>query len=170
VVAALVHSLNHSLAKCLAFWSVGRLGQAYGGHDIARMSGAFRASRVWGVGLLASFLALSGAAPFATFLSELAILQRCFEAANGLVFAALAGGLGLAFLGLTRHAIRLLWARSEAEPRVLRDSGLERLLVGATLIALLALGLAWPRPLVDAVTQAARVVGDRPRALAEGTR
>jgi hydrogenase-4 component F len=170
VVAALVHSLNHSLAKCLAFWSVGRLGQAYGSHSVTRMSGAFRASRVWGLGLVASFLALSGAAPFATFLSELVILKRCFDTGRGLLFAALLGGLGLAFLGLSRHAIRLAWARSEAEPRVLRDSPLERLLVGGTLVLLLALGLAWPRPLLDAVTRAALVVGGAPVTLAEWRR
>jgi hydrogenase-4 component F len=157
-VAALLHALNHSLAKSLAFWSVGRLGQAYGSHDVARMSGAFRASRVWGVGLVASFIALTGAAPFATFLSEFLILKRAFEAGRGLLFAAMLAGLGLAFLGLLRHTIRLAWARSETEPRRLPDRNLERLLVGVMLVLLLALGLGWPRPLLHAVQDAARVV------------
>ncbi len=157
-VAALVHSLGHSLAKSVAFFSVGRLGQAFGGHEVAHMSGAFRASRIWGVGLLASFLALTGAAPFATFLSELVILRSTFEAGRPLLFVTLLAGLALAFLGLLRHAIRLAWARSDVEPRVLVDLPLERLLVGAAIVALLALGLGWPEPLLRAASSAAAIV------------
>ena len=46
--AGLFHTLNHSLCKALAFFSVGRLGQMYGTHDMRRMAGAMRAAPVWG--------------------------------------------------------------------------------------------------------------------------
>ncbi|MCL2102800.1 MAG: hypothetical protein FWH25_02050, partial [Syntrophorhabdaceae bacterium] len=46
--AALFHMLNHSLAKPIAFFSAGRLGQIYGSNDMNRMEGAFSASRLWG--------------------------------------------------------------------------------------------------------------------------
>ncbi|MBN2370255.1 MAG: hydrogenase 4 subunit F [Vicinamibacteria bacterium] len=157
-VAALVHALNHSLAKSLAFFSAGRLGQAFGGHDIARMSGAFRASHAWGAGLLFSLIALSGAAPFAAFLSELMILKAAFDARRGVLFATLLFGLGLAFLGLLRHAIRIAWARSDATPRRLPDRAIERLIVGATLCLLLVLGLGWPENLARAAVSAARII------------
>ena len=157
-VAALVHSLNHSLAKSLAFWSVGRLGQASGSHDVARMSGAFRSSTVWGVGLLASFVALTGAAPFATFLSELAVLRAAFQGGRTIVFSVVLALLALAFVGLLRHAIRLAWGPSEVEPRRLDDRLLDRALVAVTLIALLGLGFGWPQPLMHAAESAARIV------------
>jgi len=157
-VAALIHSLNHSLAKSLAFWSVGRLGQAFGSHDVARMSGGFRASVAWGVGLLAGLVALTGAAPFATFLSELLILRSAFDSGNSLLFLATLAGLALAFLGLSRHAIRLAWAPSDAAPRRLPDRLLERALVACTLILLLGLGLGWPQPLLRSALSAARIV------------
>jgi hydrogenase-4 component F len=158
VLAALVHTFNHSLAKSLAFFSVGRFGQAFGGHDIAHMSGAFRASRVWGVGLLCSLLALSGAAPFSTFLSEIMILKAVWSAGMFGLFALMLVALGLAFLGLTRHAIRLSWARSDVTPRRLPDRWIERGLV-ATLVALmLSMGFGWPRPIERALANAAAVV------------
>ena len=157
-VAALVHSLNHSLAKSLAFWSVGRLGQAFGTHDVARMSGGFRASATWGVGVLAALGALLGVAPFATFLSELAILRSAFESGRAPLFLAMLAGLALAFLGLSRHAIRLAWARPDAAPRRLADRPLERALVACVLVVLLGLGLGWPQPLLRSALAAARIV------------
>src|SRR5262249_19777858 len=56
--AALFHMLNHSLSKSLAFFAVGQLGQRYGTHDMSVLTGALRADRIWGLGLLGSILAL----------------------------------------------------------------------------------------------------------------
>ncbi|MCU0241749.1 MAG: hydrogenase 4 subunit F, partial [Vicinamibacteria bacterium] len=78
--AALFHSLNHGVAKALAFFAVGRLGQAAHSHEITRVSGAMKLSPLWGAGLVGSFLALSGAVPFATFYSELQITKAVFDA------------------------------------------------------------------------------------------
>jgi hydrogenase-4 component F len=169
-VAALVHSLNHSLAKSLTFWSVGRLGQAFGSHDVAHMSGGFRASNVWGIGLLVGLVALAGAAPFGPFLSELVILRGAFEAGRGLLFVAMLAGLALAFVGLLRHTVRLAWARSDREPRRLAERPLEQTLVAAVLVALLALGVGWPKPLARAAEQAARVVSGETTLVAENAR
>src|SRR5215510_180598 len=57
-LAALFHTLNHSICKALAFFAVGRFGQRFGSHDMHILSGAFRADRLWGFALLASILAL----------------------------------------------------------------------------------------------------------------
>jgi hydrogenase-4 component F len=156
--AALFHSLNHSLAKSLAFFSVGRLGQAVGDHDIARQSGAFRTSTVWGLGLTGSFLALVGAAPLATFLSELQVAKTAFDSRMWAVFLTLLFGLAVAFVGMLRHTVRLAWGRSDAVPRPLRRSRLEGLLVAAPLLALLVLGLWLPPALVDLITHASEIV------------
>ena len=73
--AALWHTLNHAVCKALAFFSVGRLGQMYGTHDLGRMAGAMRRSPVWGIGFFGGVLALIGVAPFAIFMSEFQILR-----------------------------------------------------------------------------------------------
>ncbi len=167
--AALFHSLNHSLAKCLAFFAVGRLGQAGGGHEITRLSGAFRVSPLWGAGLLGSFLALAGVAPAASFLSELLILKAAFDAGAWLALATLLLGLAVAFVGMMRHTIRLAWGRPDAAQAPLATSRLESLLVALPLLLLVGLALFLPQPLADLIGAAARCVGAQAGTLAVGT-
>ena len=171
VAAALFHSLNHSLAKCLAFFSVGRLGQACGGsHAIARISGAFRVSPLWGVGLVGSFLALAGAAPAASFVSELLILKAAFDAGAWLALATLLAGLAVAFVGMMRHTIRLAWARPEGEPAPLATSRLELALVVLPLALLVGFALVLPRPVAELISDAAHVVSGPAATLFAGNR
>jgi hydrogenase-4 component F len=171
VAAALFHSLNHSLAKCLAFFSVGRLGQACGGsHAITRLSGALRVSPLWGVGLLGSFLALAGAAPAASFLSELLILKAAFDAGAWLALATLLAGLAVAFVGMMRHTIRLAWARAEGVPAPLRTGRLELALVALPLVLLVGLALVLPQPVADLLAAAARCVSSPAPTLFAGSR
>ncbi len=158
VAAALFHSVNHSLAKCLAFFSVGRLGQACGGHAIPRLSGAFRVSPLWGIGLVGSFLALAGAAPAASFLSELLILKAAFDAGAWAALVTLLVGLAVAFVGMMRHTIRLAWARGEGTPAALVTGRTELILVALPLLLLVGLTLALPRPVADLIAEAARSV------------
>ena len=170
-VAALLHSLNHSLAKGLAFFAIGRLGQAHGTHEIARVAGAVRTSRVWGVALLASCLALVGAAPFATFLSELLLIKAVFDTGRTLLFLTVLAALGLAFVGLMRHAIRLAWARGDEPQRQITVGSADVALVGLALAILLVLGVIIPTPLRQAVEAAAGIVGAAsPTALVAGAR
>jgi hydrogenase-4 component F len=164
--AALFHSLNHALAKTLAFFAVGRLGQGCGSHSIARLSGAFRLSALWGVGLLAGLLGLMGAAPAASFVSELQLVRSAFLQREPMVFVALLLGLAVAFVGMLRHTLRLAWARSDAPTPVMATVPLELALVAGPLLLLLALALWLPAPLAGLIEQAAGVIDGGPAALA----
>ncbi len=168
VMAALFHSLNHSLAKCLAFFAVGRLGQACGSHGIARLSGAFRVSPVWAVGLVGGFLALAGAAPAASFLSEILILKAAFDSGAWLTLATLLLGLAVAFVGMMRHMIRLAWAKPEGVPHALRAGWPETALVALPLVLLVSFGLFLPKPVAELIGEAARVVSGRTPMLIAG--
>src|SRR5260370_31493720 len=66
--AALFHTLNHSVCKSLSFFAVGRLGQAFGSHDMHILSGVLRADRLLGLALVGNVLALSCAAPVSDFI------------------------------------------------------------------------------------------------------
>ena len=160
--AALWHTLNHSVCKALAFFSVGRLGQMYGTHDLGRMAGAMRRSPVWGIGFFDRVLALIGVAPFAIFMSEFQIL---WAAAGAHAFVALTLfllGAGIVFVGALRHAMISAWGEEVCEPK-LRPCGVaDAALVFGALALLLLLGLWLPGPLRAALEQAALVVGGRP--------
>ncbi len=173
--AALWHTLNHSISKSLAFFSVGRLGQLHGTHDLEKLGGALRRSPVWGAGLLGAMLALIGVAPFAIFMSEFQVLRAAAEAGEAdpwqyLTMALFLLGLGIVFVGVLRQAIAVAWggpAEGDKEADG-ADGGRERpalvdaLLVFGGLALVLLLGLWLPAPLSEAIGRAAAILGGRP--------
>ena len=156
--AALFHTLNHSLCKALAFFAAGRLGQRYGGYDMERMNGALWVSRVWGVAILASMLALVGMAPFALFMSEFQIVWAAVQAGAYTTMTLFLLGAGIVFAGAISHVIPLVFGRAPSDVRRLRTSVLEWVLVGVPLAVLLGLGLDMPAGLQAALHQAAALI------------
>ncbi|MGD1002216.1 MAG: proton-conducting transporter membrane subunit [Candidatus Brocadiia bacterium] len=161
-LGALFHMLNHSLAKTLAFFSAGRLGQMYGTHDMDRISGALRAAPVWGKGLLLSLLCLIGVAPFAIFMSELQIVSAAAAGGAWWTMGLFLFGVGVVFVGALKHAVSMSWGAPAEGVKEERADALEAVLAFAPMAALLALGLWMPAFLRDAIVQAAAIVGGRP--------
>jgi hydrogenase-4 component F len=157
--AGLFHTLNHSLGKPLAFFSMGRLGQMYGTHDMKRMSGALRSAPVWGTGLFASLLALIGVAPFALFMSEFQILKAAADTRSYWAMGLFLLGIGVVFVGALRFVIMMAWGEAGEKPKAESAGVIDRLLVYVPLAALLMLGLWMPGPLHNALSQAAAVLG-----------
>jgi len=158
VFAALFHVFNHSLAKTLAFFSAGRIGQIYGTQALARIRGTLKAHPVWGIGLFGSFLALIGVAPFALFMSE---LQVVFAALDGRAYVALAiflAGTGAIFMVFLKHAMAMAWGAPE-HPVPAPAAGItDMILVAGSLLILLAAGLWMPVWYRDLLLRAAQIV------------
>jgi hydrogenase-4 component F len=161
-VAALWHALNHAIAKPLAFFAVGRLGQLYGTHDLGALTGALRRSTVWGIGFCGGLLALIGVAPFAIFMSEFQVLRAAAEAKAFAAVALFPAGLSIVFVGVLRHVMSTAWGEALVTPPSEPVGAADVALVGGALLALLALGLWLPAPLADGLAAAARVIGGRP--------
>ena len=160
--AALWHTLNHAVCKALAFFSVGRLGQMYGTHDLGRMAGAMRRSPVWGIGFFGGVLALIGVAPFAIFMSEFQVLRAAAAAHAFVALTLFLFGAGIVFVGALRHAMTSAWGEEVCEPKLQPDGVADAVLVFGALALLLLLGLWMPGPLRTALEQAALIVGGRP--------
>jgi hydrogenase-4 component F len=160
--AALWHTLNHSVCKALTFFSVGRLGQMYGTHDLGRMAGAMRRSPVWGIGFFGGVLALIGVAPFAIFMSEFQILRAAAAAHAFVALTLFLLGAGIVFVGALRHAMTPAWGEEVQEPKLTSGGLADSLLVFGALGLLLLLGLWMPGPLRRALDGAALIVGGRP--------
>jgi hydrogenase-4 component F len=158
---ALFHTLNHSICKTLAFFAAGRLGQTYGSHQIAKMSGSLRAAPVWGSGLFCSILVLIGAAPFAIFMSEFQALKTALDAGSTFVFIIFLAGCGVVFVGALRYAIGMAWGDPSVieEPEAAR--AIEKFLAFAPIFALLLLGLWMPDPLLNILKQASLILEAR---------
>lgn len=70
VLAAMLHTLNHSLAKTLLFCGSGNVLLKYGSRDMNTVSGVLRATPLTGALMAGGALALGGVPPFNVFLSE----------------------------------------------------------------------------------------------------
>jgi hydrogenase-4 component F len=157
--AALFHTLNHSLCKPLGFFCAGRLGQIYETYDMKSMTGAFRLSAVWGGGLLGSLLALTGAAPFALFMSEFLIAKAALNAHLIGVLAVFLLGTCIVFAGALRHIIGVVYG----EPPVMNEKPYQTTytdkgLVFCSLATLLVLGLWMPNSFYEILSRAANII------------
>jgi len=157
--AALFHMLNHSLAKPVAFFTAGRLGQLYRNNDMTYMEGAIRASRLWGGGFFLSLLALIGVAPFAIFMSEFQIIRASLWTGATLVAIMFLIGIAVVFVGVMRNVTRVVWGASSLKYDVAPSNLLERSIVILPLAALLLLGLWMPSGLWRFIERAAAIVG-----------
>src|SRR5579885_266314 len=159
--AALFHTLNHSLCKSLAFFSVGRLGQQFGSHDMHRLAGALRADRLWGVGLVASILALIGVAPFSVFMSEYQLLRATVGTGAWAALAIFLAGGAVVFVSALRHLIDMAYG-DPPSPRPAARSGLGAVaIVVSSTALLLLLGIWLPPWFSGALGSAAAAIGQR---------
>ncbi len=157
--AALFHSLNHSVCKSLGFYSVGRLGQSYGSHDMSKIRGALHSQPVWGVGLLGSLLALIGVAPFAVFMSEFQTLHAAVDRNAWVALTLFIGALSVIFIVALRRAIDMSFGRPAASALKGTRSWSGLLLVGGGLGLMLAVGLWMPDSLRNILNLAEAALG-----------
>lgn len=157
--AALFHTFNHSLCKTLSFFAAGRLGQIFGSHDMEKMSGTLPVSRIWGIGIFCSLLALIGIAPFALFMSEFQLVKTAVDTHAWIVLALFLVGTGIVFVGALGHAIPLAWGTNQKSYTPVKASFFEVFLVFVPLTVLLILGLWMPKALFNALTSAANIIG-----------
>jgi hydrogenase-4 component F len=160
--ATMLHMTGHALAKPLAFFCAGSVGQASGTLDMRQMGGVVRRTPVWGAGLILSLLVLIGVAPGLLFVSEWLMLKAALDRhafwTAGIFLAALA----LVFIGVLRRAIAIGWDEKAllppASPQMDTTGTTERLLVAVPLALLLVLGVSLPFGFSDLLRQAALVV------------
>ena len=148
VAGALYHMLNHSLNKSAMFFGAGAVMRAYGTKRIAGIRLVGRRYPVFGALWLAGALAITGAPPFALFLSELTIIRAGLAASHWLLVALIAVLLIVIFVGFLNHFREMYFD----EPRGKRERtpSISRWCVAPMWLALLPLfvmGLWWPQQL-----------------------
>lgn len=157
--AALLHTLNHSLGKTFSFFCAGRLGQAYRTHDMRLMTGVLSSSPVWGAGLVASMLALVGAAPFSLFVSEFLILKSAYDSGSYAVMTLMLTALAVIFISILRNIITMAWQTAADQPEKTEPSVSDLVFVSVMTAAILPLGLWIPLQLESIITRAASILG-----------
>jgi hydrogenase-4 component F len=107
--AALLHLVNHAVAKSMVFLLAGRIGHRYGTTEIAGVSGLLRAMPWTGGLFVAVILALIGLPPFGLFVSEFLLIRAAFLSGQPAVAAVVIVLLLTVFVSLVRHANAMLY-------------------------------------------------------------
>ena len=157
-LGALLHLVNHALAKSLLFILSGNILLKYHTTEIRDVRGLLRAAPWTGALFLAGTLALIGLPPFAPFISEFIIFRAGLES-NAWVAGAGIVLLVVVFAGMLASVNRMLYGASpEAMPcgDALKWS-LAPLAINFAL--LLILGLTLPAAFVNALDQVLKVLG-----------
>jgi len=155
---ALLHAVNHSLAKAMLFLLAGNVFLAYHAKTAAAVHGVSRRLPATGALLLAGLVAIGGLPPFGLFQSEITILAAAVRGGRVAVAAAFLALAAIAFVGMAGLLLPMIQGRSSA-PGERRESWL---LVGPPLAlgaALLVLGIYVPPALDHVLRSAAAFLG-----------
>ncbi|TDR79670.1 hydrogenase 4 subunit F [Paludibacterium purpuratum] len=158
VFAALLHTINHSLAKALLFCGSGNVLLKYGTPDLGAIKGLLKSAPLTAMLFGAGALALGGIPPFNVFFSEFLLVTAGIKAGHaGLIVLCLVL-LTVVLAGLVRMVAGSLFgpAPDQVEPG---EPGALTLVPMAVLLALmLIMGVAAPRPVTDLLHAATAVV------------
>jgi hydrogenase-4 component F len=158
---ALLHVVNHSLAKAMLFLLAGNVIALYRTKSASQVTGVLRALPVTGALWLAGFFAITGSPPFGLFVSELTILQGCLDAGRYVVAAVYLALLLTVFVGMTLIILRMahgLPVKLAERPGRVREPLLAILPPAVLGLGVLALGLHIPGPLRSAIDDAIRLL------------
>ncbi len=111
VAGALLHALNHSLAKGLLFLVSGNLLAVFRSKRIADIQGALSLTPISGGLWLGGFFALGGLPPFGPFLSEWLVLKGLLENGRWVAAVFFLLALSVVFAGVMRHILPMAFGR-----------------------------------------------------------
>jgi len=161
---ALLHTLNHAVAKAVAFLASGDVVLRHGTRSAHRLHGTLVGAPAFGGALLLASVALLGSPPFGLFLSELTIVRAGFQRANPLLPALLLMLLVVAFVALLHTIAGMVLGAGSADPprpspypaAAVRVLAVVPLVAG--LVLLLVLGLWIPHALDNLILRSTEVI------------
>jgi hydrogenase-4 component F len=109
--------LTHALAKPLCFFAAGSALMVAGTRDIAGLRGLIRRAPLAGAALLIGGLAITGAPPFALFLSEFSIIRAGLSGGHYVAVALLVAFIVVAFCAVLAHINRIVFGHPEPLPK-----------------------------------------------------
>jgi hydrogenase-4 component F len=158
---ALLHTLNHAIAKAVLFLGSGSIALRYRSRESSDVRGLLAAVPVTGAALLLGSVAVLGSPPFGLFLSELTIIRAGFARANPALPLILLALLAVAFFAFARTTMGMVTGQAATPPDPFRGRGARwaaTLPLAAGLVTLLVLGLWIPGGLNSAIMHSVAVI------------
>jgi hydrogenase-4 component F len=158
VFAALLHTINHSLAKTLLFCGSGNVLLKYGTLDLGVVRGLLRSAPVTAVLFGAGALALGGIPPFNVFFSEFLLVTAGIKVGYGWLMVLCLVLLTVVLAGLVRMLASSLFGQEADEVQKGELGVLTLLPLGVLLVLMLIMGVAAPQPVTDLLHEATAIV------------
>ncbi len=162
---AMLHAVNHSITKGLLFLVSGHLLFTYGSKKTYDVRHVIRTAPLTGILWVAGFLAITGAPPFGTFLSEVTILKGMLEADRWGIAIGYLAVLAVIFIAMARIVIPMAFGlpQNDQAAEILPADKREPLwFAGPAMVMaviILALGLYIPGSVWSFLGQAAAMKG-----------
>jgi len=150
VAGALYHMLNHSLNKSAMFFGAGSMMRAYGSKRIGTIRSVMLHYPMFGGLWLAGAIAITGAPPFALFLSELTIIRAGLARSEWFFVGLIAVLLIVIFVGFLNHFRAMYFEDSRRAPK--KAAPISAWCVAPmwlAIVPLFVMGLWWPQALWD---------------------
>ena len=158
---ALLHTLNHAVAKAVLFLGSGDVALRYRTREAAEVRGLLTAIPVTGGALLLGSLAVLGSPPFVLFLPELPIVRAGFPGSTPILPLLLLALLAVAFIAFARTTAGMVMGQAPKPPDPYRGRGPRwagAAPLAAGLVTLLVLGLWIPAGLNTAILHSMAVI------------
>ncbi len=150
VAGALYHMLNHSLNKSAMFFGAGSVMRAYGSKRIRSVRSVMVHFPVLGGLWLAGAVAITGAPPFALFLSELTIIRAGLARSELFLVVLMAVLLVVIFVGFLNHFRAMYFEDGHHAPKKAAPISAWCLApMWIAIVPLFVMGLWWPQVLWD---------------------
>jgi hydrogenase-4 component F len=151
--AALLHVMNHAVAKSLSFLVAGRILHRYETTEIGKVTGLLRVMPWTGALFASGVLALIGLPPFGLFTSEFLLVRAAVVTGRFWVAGLVLVLLLTMFTSLMNHLNRMLYGEAPAGVTVGERHGWSVIVLSLSVAVLIVLGVALPRPIAALITQ-----------------
>ncbi len=166
VAAALLHAINHSLAKTMLFCGSGNIVVKYGTRDLRVVKGMLRLAPLSGVMLLVGFLAMGGIPPFNVFVSEFLTVTAGVKAGYAWLMVVCLIFLTIVLASFVRVISGSILGPAPAGVARGDPSALTLAPLAVLLGLMLLIGLHVPGPVVQLISDATATVLATPAAMA----
>ncbi|NTV28689.1 MAG: hydrogenase [Candidatus Omnitrophica bacterium] len=147
VFGALFHMINNALAKVIMFLTAGSIAQKYGSSRMDEVRGVIHIYPVTGTFLISALLAGTGMFPFATFHSELMILNAAVISRHYVLAFFVVACLAVMFIGVARIVLDIVHGQPTEPVLEKKENFFMNSAIVAAIIGLIGIGLWMPAPL-----------------------
>lgn len=158
IIAGLLHALNNSIAKALAFCGSGNILLKYGTRDMKAVKGMMNVMPASAVCFGVGVLALGGLPPFNVFVSEFLVISAGIKAGNAWLTIFIMLLLAAVFAGIVRMVTSVLLGDAPENVQKGELSFIKLVPMVIFVVIMLWMGIRMPQPIVTLLENATKIV------------